>query len=175
MLRPNLNPIFHTESQTTKPSQTWLSPSYRPECYQTGMTKSLNGKLYVRPKEPFVFGVPHKPTRQTEFTFVAFKVGLSNRARPMTISPGQPGEIVMTLEEWRGIEKEAEDMIVRRYLSFFAVRARSVVEGCGPLPQKYGTSERTIMIASGQPIAFPEHLHDYCSKDCVIVQATLEN
>ncbi|KAJ5576429.1 hypothetical protein N7535_003355 [Penicillium sp. DV-2018c] len=85
---------------------------YRPQCYQMGMTKYLNGKPYVRPKEPFVFGGPHKPTRQTESTFVAFKVGLLNRARPMTIFPRQPGEIVMTPEEWRGIEKEAEDMIV---------------------------------------------------------------
>jgi hypothetical protein len=82
------------------------------QCYQMGLTKSINGKPYVRPKEPFVFGVPHEPTQQTKFTMGSFKVGLEKRARPMTIFPRQPGEIVMTPEEWKSIEKEAKMSIV---------------------------------------------------------------
>ncbi|KAJ5558869.1 hypothetical protein N7461_002841 [Penicillium sp. DV-2018c] len=111
--QPNLpHKILNDQAMCEQPKPGSARARYRLQSYQMGLTESLNGKSDVRPKEPFVFGVPHEPTRQTEFTVGAFKVGLSKRARPMTIFSRQPGEIVMTPEDWRSIEKEAEDMIV---------------------------------------------------------------
>ncbi|KAJ5121676.1 uncharacterized protein N7515_009637 [Penicillium bovifimosum] len=104
--------IPNDQAMYDEPSPDSNRARFRIQCYQMGLTKSLNGKSYVRPEEPFVFGVPHEPTQQTKFTVGAFKVGLEKRARPMTIFPRQPGEIVMTPEEWGSIEKEAKEMIV---------------------------------------------------------------
>ncbi|KAJ6139216.1 hypothetical protein N7471_005702 [Penicillium samsonianum] len=85
---------------------------FRQECFQMGLTSALNGEPYERPKEPFVFGVPHTPTKQTEFRLGFFKVGLAKRCRPMTIFPKQHGEITISPEEWKAIEQDARHKIV---------------------------------------------------------------
>lgn len=85
---------------------------YRQECFQMGLTKQLNPEPYERPKEPFVFGVPHEPTKQTQFRAGFFKVGLEKRSRPMTIFPKQAGEITISPEEWESIEQDARQKIV---------------------------------------------------------------
>ncbi|KAJ5356655.1 hypothetical protein N7517_011264 [Penicillium concentricum] len=85
---------------------------FRQECFQMGLTSALNGEPYERPKEPFVFGAPHKPTKQTQFRLGFFKVGLAKRSRPMTIFPKQDGEVIISLEEWESIEQDARHKIV---------------------------------------------------------------
>ncbi|OQE44234.1 hypothetical protein PENCOP_c002G07561 [Penicillium coprophilum] len=85
---------------------------FRQECFQMGLTSALNGEPYKRPKEPFVFGVPHEPTKQTQFRLGFFKVGLAKRSRPMTIFPKQDGEITISPEEWESIEQDACQKIV---------------------------------------------------------------
>ncbi|KAJ6184181.1 hypothetical protein N7519_005482 [Penicillium mononematosum] len=85
---------------------------YRQECFQMGLTTRLNPEPYERPKEPFVFGVPHEPTKQTQFRAGFFKIGLEKRSRPMTIFPKQAGEITISPEEWKSIEQDARQKIV---------------------------------------------------------------
>ncbi|KAJ9484429.1 hypothetical protein VN97_g8950 [Penicillium thymicola] len=85
---------------------------FRQECFQMGLTSAVNGEPYERPKEPFVFGVPHERTKQTEFRLGFFKVGLTKRCRPMTIFPKQNGEITISPEEWKSIEEDARQKIV---------------------------------------------------------------
>ncbi|KAJ5479559.1 hypothetical protein N7530_005068 [Penicillium desertorum] len=85
---------------------------YRQECFQMGLTTQLNPEPYERPREPFVFGVPHEPTKQTQFRAGFFKVGLEKRCRPMTIFPKQAGEITISPEEWKSIEHDARHKIV---------------------------------------------------------------
>ncbi|CAI7647877.1 unnamed protein product [Penicillium glandicola] len=85
---------------------------FRQECFQMGLTSALNGEPYERPKEPFVFGVPHEPTKQTQFRLGFFKIGLTKRCRPMTIFPKQNGEITISPEEWKSIEQDAHQQIV---------------------------------------------------------------
>ncbi|KAJ5178259.1 uncharacterized protein N7500_000958 [Penicillium coprophilum] len=85
---------------------------FRQECFQMGLTSALNGEPYERPKEPFVFGIPHEPTKQTQFRLGFFKVGLAKRSRPMTIFPKQDGEITISPEEWKSIEQDARRKIV---------------------------------------------------------------
>ncbi|KAI3283075.1 hypothetical protein CBS147309_1125 [Penicillium roqueforti] len=85
---------------------------FKQECFQMGLTSVVNGEPYKRPKEPFVFGVPHEPTKQTQFRLGFFKVGLAKRCRPMTIFPKQHGEITISPEEWKSIEEDARNKIV---------------------------------------------------------------
>ncbi|EKV05761.1 hypothetical protein Pdw03_3354 [Penicillium digitatum] len=85
---------------------------FRQECFHMGLTSVLNGEPYERPKEPFVFGIPHEPTKQTQFRLGFFKVGLAKRCRPMTIFPKQDGEITISPEEWKSIEHDARNKIV---------------------------------------------------------------
>ncbi|KGO60143.1 hypothetical protein PEX2_032820 [Penicillium expansum] len=85
---------------------------YRQECFQMGLTSALNAEPYKRPKEAFVFGVPHEPTKQTQFRLGYFKIGLAKRCRPMTIFPKQDGEITISPEEWKSIEQDARQRIV---------------------------------------------------------------
>ncbi|KAJ5812808.1 hypothetical protein N7447_009831 [Penicillium robsamsonii] len=85
---------------------------FRQECFQMGLTSALNGEPYGRPKEPFVFGAPHEPTKQTQFRLGFFKVGLAKRSRPMTLFPKQDGEITISPEEWESIEQDARQKIV---------------------------------------------------------------
>lgn len=85
---------------------------FRQECFQMGLTSVVNAEPYERPKEPFLFGVPHERTKQTEFRLGFFKVGLTKRCRPMTIFPKQHGEITISPEEWKSIEQDARQKIV---------------------------------------------------------------
>ncbi|KAF4762564.1 hypothetical protein N7455_001319 [Penicillium solitum] len=85
---------------------------FRQECFQMGLTSVVNAKPYERPNEPFLFGVPHEHTKQTEFRLGFFKVGLAKRCRPMTIFPKQDGEITISPEEWKSIEQYASQKIV---------------------------------------------------------------
>ncbi|CAG8903755.1 unnamed protein product [Penicillium egyptiacum] len=115
----------HSTSPTTAPARFRTDQSayempkpgsararFRQECFQMGLTSTLNAEPYERPKEPFVFGVPHEPTKQTQFRLGFFKVGLEKRSRPMTIFPKQDGEITISPEEWESIEQDARDKIV---------------------------------------------------------------
>ncbi|KAJ5978015.1 hypothetical protein N7501_001357 [Penicillium viridicatum] len=85
---------------------------FRQECFQMGLTSVVNAEPYERPKEPFVFGVPHEPTKQTQFRLGFFKVGLTKRCRPMTIFPKQDGEITISPKEWESIQHDASQTIV---------------------------------------------------------------
>lgn len=85
---------------------------FRQECFQMGLTSVVNAEPYERPKELFLFGVPHERTKQTEFRLGFFKVGLTKRCRPMTIFPKQHGEITISPEEWKSIEQDARQKIV---------------------------------------------------------------
>ncbi|KAJ5458081.1 hypothetical protein N7475_009469 [Penicillium sp. IBT 31633x] len=85
---------------------------HRGGSFRISITPSLHAETYERPKEPFVFGAPHEPTKQIQFRLGYFKVGLEKRSRPMTIFPKQPGEITMSPEEWESIEKDVSRKIV---------------------------------------------------------------
>ncbi|OQE32877.1 hypothetical protein PENFLA_c001G08559 [Penicillium flavigenum] len=101
-----------TEQSAYKMQLVSARARYRQECFQMGLTTQLNPEPYERPKEPFVFGVPHEPTKQTQFRAGFFKVGLEKRCRPMTIFPKQAGEITISPEEWKSIEQDARQKIV---------------------------------------------------------------
>ncbi|KGO75518.1 hypothetical protein PITC_082250 [Penicillium italicum] len=109
-------PADQAMNKIPKPGSASASASararYRQECFQMGLTSALNAEPYERPKEPFVFGVPHEPTKQTKFRLGFFKVGLAKRCRPMTIFPKQDGEITISPEEWKSIEHDACQKIV---------------------------------------------------------------
>ncbi|KAJ5497173.1 hypothetical protein N7463_009160 [Penicillium fimorum] len=85
---------------------------FRQECFQMGLTSALDGEPYERPKEPFVFGAKHEPTKQTQFRLGFFKVGLAKRSRPMTLFPKQDGEVIISPEEWESIKQDARQKIV---------------------------------------------------------------
>ncbi|CAG8051470.1 unnamed protein product [Penicillium nalgiovense] len=115
--RPSTNPTrapakAPTEQSTYKMQLVSARARYRQECFQMGLTSRLNPEPYKRPKEPFVFGIPHEPTKQTQFRAGFFKVGLEKRCRPMTIFPKQDGEITISPEEWKSIEQDARQKIV---------------------------------------------------------------
>jgi hypothetical protein len=101
-----------TEQSAYRMQLTSARARYRQECFQMGLTTQLNPEPYERPREPFVFGVPHEPTKQTQFRAGFFKVGLEKRCRPMTIFPKQAGEITISPEEWKSIEHDARQKIV---------------------------------------------------------------
>ncbi|KAJ5209784.1 hypothetical protein N7449_004163 [Penicillium cf. viridicatum] len=107
---PTNFPTDQSAYETPKPGS--ARARFRQECFQMGLTSAVNAEPYERPKEPFVFGVPHKRTKQTEFRLGFFKVGLTKRCRPMTIFPKQDGEITISPEEWKSIKRDARQKIV---------------------------------------------------------------
>ncbi|KAJ5782634.1 hypothetical protein N7457_004408 [Penicillium paradoxum] len=69
-------------------------------------------ELQEIPKEPFVFGEPHEPSKYMDFRFRCFKVGLEPRGRSMTLFSKLPGEMVISTEEWKAMEPHARQQIV---------------------------------------------------------------